>query len=106
MLYLVTLKIVIDVGQLNTLPNNRILDWSKFKAFADNKSNVIEKLKFVLQRTESMVGKGENAGFQHFLLFPLCFQRPLSWVSLKVGIVWSRVKPLQYSVPFDTKFVC
>ena len=22
-----------------------------------------------------MVGKGENAGFQHFLRFPLCFQK-------------------------------
>ena len=23
---------------------------------------------------ENIVGKGENAGSQHFLLFPLCFQ--------------------------------
>ena len=25
---------------VNSLPNNKILDWSKFKAFADNKLNV------------------------------------------------------------------
>ena len=25
---------------------------------------------------ENIVGKGENAGYQHFLLFPLCFQKP------------------------------
>ena len=31
--------------------------------------NVNEKLKFVLGRVENIVGKGENAGFQHFLLF-------------------------------------
>ena len=26
---------------------------------------------------ENIVGKGENAGSQHFLLFPQCFQKPL-----------------------------
>ena len=25
-------------------------------------------------RVENIVGKGENAGYQHFLLFPQCFQ--------------------------------
>ena len=25
---------------------------------------------------ENIVGKGENAGYQHFLLFPNCFQKP------------------------------
>ena len=24
---------------------------------------------------ENIVGKGENAGYQHFLLFPQCFQK-------------------------------
>ena len=26
-------------------------------------------------RVENIVGKGENAGYQHFLLFPQCFQK-------------------------------
>ena len=26
-----------------------------------------------LKRVENFVGKGENAGYQHFLLFPKCF---------------------------------
>ena len=60
---------------LNSLPKNKILDWSKLKAFADDKLNAIEKLKFNVCWVENMVGKGENAGFQHFLLFPLCFQK-------------------------------
>ena len=34
-----------------------------------------EKLKFVLGRVENIVEKGENAGYQHFLLFPQCFQK-------------------------------
>ena len=27
------------------------------------------------ERVENIGGKGENAGFQHFLLFPQCFQK-------------------------------
>ena len=72
----------------NTLPNNIFSGWSKLKAFADNKINVKEKLKFVLARVENIVGKGENAGYLHFLLFPQCFQKATFSRSLKVGIVW------------------
>ena len=35
---------------LNSLLNNKILDWSKFKAFADIKINVTKKIKFVFER--------------------------------------------------------
>ena len=42
---------------------------------------------------ENIVGKGENAGYQHFLLLPQCFQRVSFSGSLKVGIVWYRVNP-------------
>ena len=43
---------------------------------------------------ENILGKGENAGYQHFLLFPKCFQKPPSLGPLNVGIVWQsgRVK--------------
>ena len=37
--------------------------------------NVTEKLKSGLGRVENIVGKGENAGYQHFLLFPQCFHK-------------------------------
>ena len=59
----------------NALPNDKILDLSKFKAFADHKLNVTQKMKFVSSRVENIVGKGENAGYLHFLLFPQCFQK-------------------------------
>ena len=72
----------------NSLPNDTFLDWSKLKAFADDKINVTQNLKFVLEREENIVGKGENAGYQHFLLFPQCFQKVSILGSLKVGIVW------------------
>ena len=48
---------------------------------ADDEINVNEKLKFVLGRVEYMVGKGENAGYKHFLLFPPCFHKA-SYVGL------------------------
>ena len=34
-----------------------------------------EKLKLALHRVENIVENGENAGNQHFLLFPQCFQK-------------------------------
>ena len=80
---------ILMLGKLTlTLPNDKILDWSKLKAFADDKINVNQKLKFDLGRIENIVGKGENAGYQHFLLFPQCFQRASFSGALKVGIAW------------------
>ena len=44
-------------------------------------------------RVENNVGKRKKyAGYKHFLLFPQCFPKPSSLESLKVGIVWYRVK--------------
>ena len=70
------------------LPNDKILDRSKLKAFADDKLNVNEKLNFGLGKVENIVGKGENAGYQHFLLFPQCFPKTFTSGLLKVGMVW------------------
>ena len=30
---------------------------------------------YVFDRAENIVGKGENAGYQHFLLFPTMFSK-------------------------------
>ena len=56
--------------RLKSLPNHKILHWSKLKAFADDKIKVLN-----FDTVENIVGKGENAGCQHFLLFPQCFQK-------------------------------
>ena len=53
----------------HSLANDKILDSSKLKAFANDKINVTEKLNFVFARIQNIVGKQENAGYQHFLLF-------------------------------------
>ena len=80
------------------IPNEKNLNCSKLKAFADDKINMTEKLKFVLGRVENIVGKGENAGYQHFLLFSQCFLKVSYSGSLKVVIVWERVKTLDFVV--------
>ena len=69
------------------LDNTRnILDWSNFSSLPHNPNfNYCEKvvfknivlnslkLEFVYGKIENIVEKGENAGYQHFLLFPQCF---------------------------------
>ena len=70
---------------INSLPNDRIVDFLKLKAFADNKITATQKLKFALGRVQNIVGKGENAGYQHFHLFPQCFQKA---TLLNVRTVW------------------
>ena len=46
----------------------------------------------VFDRVENIVGKGENAGNQHLLLFPQCFQKASFPDSSKGVIVWEWVK--------------
>ena len=42
-----------------------------------------EKLEFVVGRVKNIMGKGENAGHQHFLLFPQCFQKASFFKDIK-----------------------
>ena len=60
------------------LPNDKFLDWTKFKGFADDKSTFYKTVISVFDRVGNIVEKGENVGYQPFLLFPQCFQRLLS----------------------------
>ena len=50
---------------------------TKFKAFTDDRSNFAKMTISVYDRIENNVGKGENADYQHFLLFLQCFQKAL-----------------------------
>ena len=44
-------------------------------------------MKFVSEKAENNVRKGENTGYLNFLLFPQCFQRASYTKSLRVGII-------------------
>ena len=70
---------VLQDQYFKSLPNDKILDQSNLTDIADDTINATYITNFALGRVENIVGKGENAGYQHFLLFPQCFQKaPLS----------------------------
>ena len=75
----------------NPFPNDKILDETKLKACADDKLNNKNDI-YICDGVENIVGKGENAGYQHFLLFPLCFQKACIPEALKGVVVWEWVK--------------
>ena len=78
---------LVHIQRINSLPNDKMLDQSKLKALADDKIDVVEMMISPFDRVENSAGKGENAGNQHFLLFPQCFSKPSSFGPLKVGTV-------------------
>ena len=67
------------------VPNSKILDLFMLNKFADKNSSDFQMKVFAIPWQENMVvkkddacyvvGKGENAGYQHFLLFPPHFQK-------------------------------
>ena len=69
--YLSAIRSIVPFIQrkVNSLPNNKILEQSNLKDFTNDKVNVTYVTNFVLGRVENIVRKGENAGYQHFLLF-------------------------------------
>ena len=63
-------------------------------------------MKLVQGRVENIVGKGENAGYQHFLLLPQCFQKASFSGLLKVGFVWQGVKPFRIFIEKSQPSIC
>ena len=57
----------------NFLQDDKILASSKLRAFADDNFDVVQMMQFFIYKVENIVAKGENAVYQHFLLFPLSF---------------------------------
>ena len=45
----------------NSLPKHNFLDLTKFKAFADDKLDVVKLMISVFDKVKNIVGKGENA---------------------------------------------
>ena len=80
----------------NYLRNDIILDQSRLKGFADNRINETQKLKYVFKRVENIVGKEENAGYQHFLLFHDVLKR----LSRSLWKKWEEEKVLATSIFF------
>ena len=79
-----------NVTELFDLLLNKIFNWTKLKAFAD--ISIVAIMMFLFNRVENIVGKEENAGYQHFLLFQHFFAKLSFLWSLEVGIVCLRIK--------------
>ena len=70
----------------------------------------------VCDQVENIVGKGENAGYQHFLLFPQCFQKASFPRAVKtkglfgkslIGLYFSGYSSLYKIIKLETlKFQC
>ena len=70
--------------------DDKIVDETKLKEFADVLLSIAEAVLSLSGRVENIVGKGENAGYQYFLIFLhfFFFQIPsLPWSS-KLGNMW------------------
>ena len=79
-----TLKKCVKV--LKSLTNNKNIQLPKLKTFVDDNLSGIHMVGGVFNRVGNIVGKGENAGYQHFLLFQQGFQTASSLKLLKLGI--------------------
>ena len=62
---------------INSLPNDKILDRSKLKAFAEDKLNVVQKLNFFNGRVKSIVGKRRECWLPAFSPFPTMISKVL-----------------------------
>ena len=65
--------------RVNPFPNDKILDQTKLKAYADDKLNITKMMISVFDRVENIVEKGEiacesNFSFSHNVLKRLLFQ--------------------------------
>ena len=60
---------------VNPFPNDKFLDSSKLKDFADNNFNLDENGRKFSKCVENTLRKGEIARDEQFLLFPQCFQK-------------------------------
>ena len=102
-------QVCIKMWLINSLPDDKFLDWSKLKQIADDILTLSQTTNFttvqiervcrrefqvlwkwgkVLQKGWKHCGKGEIAPYEQFLLFSQCFQKTYC----KLGLVWERVK--------------
>ena len=72
----------------NPSPNDKALDMTKWKHLQTTNQTVLKMTISLIDTVENIVGKEENAGHQHFLLFKHCFLKLSSLGLFKVGIVW------------------
>ena len=71
----------------NPFLNDKILNSSKLKQFAQDNFKCYENGRKFSNKVENSVGKGEIARYEQFLLFLQCFQKTFTADTKKQGIV-------------------
>ena len=69
----------------------KFLDSSKLKEFAEDNFKFDENGRKLSKQVQNIVGKGEIARYEQFLLFPQCFQKDCLPEGSKGVIVWEWV---------------
>ena len=67
----------LETQRVYPLLDCKLLDLYILKAIPDEILHVAEGMVIVHERIENLVEKGENAGYQHFLLFLQGFQKAI-----------------------------
>ena len=76
------LKDILCDERFNLYQTTKFLDWSKFKAFADDKTDLTENYKFVLGKEIKHCGKRRKCCLPAFYPFP-AFSKDLSYRVIK-----------------------
>ena len=76
---------------------------TQIKAFAEDNLKSAQVLGFLSKRLDNIVRKGENAGDQHFLLFPQCFQC-IVFIVIKTGMCAIKGKLFTRELNFELNF--
>ena len=82
------------------MPDDKNLDLSKLKQFADDNFKFDKDGRKVSKQVENTVGKGEIARYEQFILFPQCFQKACFPGASKGVVVWEWVNPIPHSPVF------
>ena len=64
-----------SINAIYPFPNDKFLDSSKLKEFADDNFEFQKNGGKFSKGVENAVGTGEIARYEQFLLFPQCFQK-------------------------------
>ena len=91
---------------LKPITRRQVLDSSKLKEFADDNFKFEKNGRKVSKRIENTVGKGEIARYEHFLLFPQCFQRLVSQGHHKVSLCGNGLKNNDQFIHCSNVFTC
>ena len=89
---------------INSLPDNKILDSSKLKDFADDNIKFEENSRKLFKPVENTVGKRRNCLLRAISPFATVFSKGLFPKGIKGVLVWELVNPFTCSISmFDAR---